>query len=225
MLLAESRTSVHRPKLFLHLRGIPDDREPVLRAIGTLADGWFVGTERVLAGARGLWRATRPLLVRLSVVDEPKTMQVLLVELRRAFAPRAVALPVWNSPETFQAAKHIAGDSEAILVDTSLAPEGIPESQLARLLASGVDGVLCPGIWARRLRVLLRNKWLVCTHVRIDGDQRAGETSVSEAVAAGASALVLDEEIVHVTDPHRNLLAVRRLVDAAFTSRCTVGGK
>ncbi|MCS6987172.1 MAG: orotidine-5'-phosphate decarboxylase [Sphingomonadaceae bacterium] len=217
--------------LFVALDAADADRaEALARAVAPHVGGFKLGLEFFAAngpaGVRRLGALGLPLFLDLKFHDIPNTVAAAV----RAVAPLAPALLTVHAGggrdmlEAARAACPPATRLVAVTVLTSLdeadlRSQGVEDgvaAQVERLAElarrAGLDGVVCSGAEVATLRARWPEATLVVPGIRPGGaplDDQKRTMTPPQALAAGASVLVVGRAITHAPDPAR---AARALV-------------
>jgi orotidine-5'-phosphate decarboxylase len=196
-----------------------DEATALVRQIGGLAGGFKVGLELFLAeGPRALSAIEARVFLDLKLHDIPTTVARALRALEPV-APWMVNVHALGGRAMLEAAVAATPAATMLLAvtllthlaDDDLAELGLPPARdavpaLAKLAAeTGCDGVVCAPTDVERVRAVVSPEFLIVTPgVRpagADADEHARGLTPAEALAAGATHLVVGRPITRAPDP------------------------
>jgi orotidine-5'-phosphate decarboxylase len=158
-----------------------------------------------------------PLLLDMKLHDIPNTVAGAARALRPLGA-RAVTVHALGGKAMLEAAVDAAGPELKVLAVTRLTSvsasraEVVEAAGLAR--EAGCAGVVCSGLEVRDVRAVLGpDAWIVVPGVRTEGSDAGDQVRIAtptEAIAAGASAIVVGRSIRNAPDP---VAAARAITD------------
>jgi len=169
-------------------------------------------------GVRTIGATGMPIFLDLKLHDIPNTV-AKAIEALRSLQPAVLTVHAAGGPAMLRAAKAAAPDGTkvvAVTVMTSLDADdlektgvpGTPEDQVRRLAAlareSGCDGIVCSGAEVAAARVDWPGGYFVVPGIRpADGDPGDQKRVMTprDALAAGASMLVIGRPITAAADP------------------------
>ena len=171
-------------------------------------------------GVRRLGAVGLPLFLDLKLHDIPNTVGKA-VEALGPLAPAIITVHAAGGRAMLTAAKAAAPSSTKVigvtvltsldekdLIDSGVA--GTPAEQVRRLAGlareSGIDGIVCSGAEVGAARASWPDGFLVVPGVRLDGGDAGDQKRVatpSQAIADGASVLVIGRPITAAADPAR----------------------
>jgi orotidine-5'-phosphate decarboxylase len=202
---------------------------PLIQAVRAHAGGVKLGLEFFAAlgpeGVRRIAELRIPIFLDLKLHDIPNTVARAL-EALAPLEPAIVTVHAAGGRTMLEAARAAAPPSTrlvAVTVLTSLDQDdlaaagvrGSPAQQVARLAelarASGIDGIVCSGAEVAAARGAWPDGFFVVPGVRPAGGQAHDQKRVvtpAQAMADGASALVIGRPITGARDPRQAIMDI-----------------
>jgi orotidine-5'-phosphate decarboxylase len=203
-----------------------DGATTLVRQVGDVAGGFKVGLELFAAeGPRALGAIEAPVFLDLKLHDIPTTVARALRALSPV-APWMVNVHALGGRAMLEAAVAATPASTMLLAvtllthlaDDDLAELGLPPAReavpaLAKLAAeSGCDGVVCAPADVERVRAVVSPEFLIVTPgvrpVGAGAHEHARGLTPAEALAAGATHLVVGRPITRAPDPRAAAQAI-----------------
>ncbi|HYX47061.1 MAG TPA: orotidine-5'-phosphate decarboxylase [Sphingomicrobium sp.] len=201
----------------------------IARDIGGVAAGVKLGLEFFCAnGEDGVLRIAEhetPVFLDLKFHDIPNTVEGAVQAIAH-LDPAILTVHAAGGRAMMRAAKAAAPPSTKVVAVTvltsldqkdlsSIGVEGEPSSQVERLAAlardSGLDGIVCSGAEVAQARTAWPDGFLVVPGVRPAGTEVGDQKRIvtpAQAVADGASALVIGRPITEAMNPRRALMDI-----------------
>lgn len=206
----------------------------IAREVSGIAAGVKLGLEFFCAnGNEGVLRIAEhetPIFLDLKLHDIPNTV-VKAVQALSRLQPAILTVHAAGGRDMMAAAKAVAPPRTRVVAVTvltsldqedltSIGVEGSPRGQVERLAAlareSGLDGIVCSGEEVAHARASWPGGFFVVPGVRPEGfgvgDQKRVVTP-EQAVADGASVLVIGRPITEAADPRRAIMDIAGLVE------------
>ena len=160
-------------------------------------------------------RDAGPMLLDMKLHDIPNTVAGAARALR-GLGARAVTVHALGGKAMLEAAIEAAGPDLKVLAVTRLTSVSASRAEVvdAACLAreAGCAGVVCSGLEVRDVRAVLGPEaWIVVPGVRTEGSDAGDQVRIAtptEALAAGASALVIGRSIRDARDPVETARAI-----------------
>ena len=201
----------------------------IARDLGGLAAGLKLGLEFFCAnGEDGVLRIAEhqtPVFLDLKFHDIPNTVEGAVQAIAH-LDPAILTVHAAGGKAMMRAAKAAAPPRTKVVAVTvltsldqddlaSIGVEGEPASQVERLAAlardAGLDGIVCSGAEVAKARAAWPDGFLVVPGVRPAGFQVGDQKRIvtpQQAVADGASALVIGRPITEAMNPRRALMDI-----------------
>jgi orotidine-5'-phosphate decarboxylase len=206
-----------------------DHALPLIQAVRSHAGGVKLGLEFFAAlGPQGVRRIAElriPIFLDLKLHDIPNTV-ARAIEALAPLEPAILTVHAAGGQAMLEAAKAAAPRRTKVVAVTvltsldgaDLAAAGVagsPADQVERLAAlarqSGIDGIVCSGAEVAAARAAWPDGFFVVPGVRPEGGLVADQKRVStpaQAMADGASVLVIGRPITGAPDPHQAIMDI-----------------